>query len=313
MESPPHAAAMYARIERFARYLKSENKSDNTIRIYRHAATKLADWLVQNKIAADWSEVTGEDIEDFRGSMFDAGAAPGYVHNIHRSLKAFFAYVTEKTKIPNPMAEVKPPILPEQLIDIVEPKQLAALIKSCDGKGFVPRRDLAIITMFMDLGLRRHELTGLHVADLDLDNHTVTVRADIAKNRKVRFVQYGSGTARIIDDYLDERDRHPRHGEPELWLGEKGKKPMTDSGIYQMLERRGNKVGITKLYPHRLRHTWVHLMKEANMQPDEIQAMAGWNGPAMLTRYGASTTSKRGQKSMRRLSPVDRLKRGELK
>ncbi|WP_157556174.1 hypothetical protein [Herbidospora yilanensis] len=52
---------------------------------------------------------------------------------------------------------------------VLRQEQLGALLRSCQGKEFVNRRDLAIIYMFMDARVRRAELAGLTVDDLDLD------------------------------------------------------------------------------------------------------------------------------------------------
>jgi integrase/recombinase XerC len=199
---------------------------------------------------------------------------------------------------------MRPPMLPEQETPVLKDEELRALLKACEGREFVQRRDTAILYLFMDSGIRRGELAGLGVDDLNLDYREVTV---LGKGRRTRTVAFGKKAAWALDRYLTERARHKYADFPPLWLGEKGKGPMTGSGIFQMIQRRGVLVGIDGLHPHVLRHTWAHLMKQANMSDDEIMKNAGWRSPQMLARYAASTASQRARESAKRLAPGDRL------
>ncbi len=47
------------------------------------------------------------------------------------------------------------------------------------------------------------------------------------------------------------RARHPQSWRPQLWLGLHSRGPLTATGIYQAVARRGRQCGMT-VYPHRL-------------------------------------------------------------
>ena len=125
----------------------------------------------------------------------------------------------------------------------------------------------------------------------------------LGKGRRTRTVAFGRKAAWALDRYVTERARHCQAEVPALWLGEKGKGPMTGSGIFQVIQRRGEAVGIKGLHPHVMRHSWAHAMKTANMSDDEIMKLAGWRSPQMLARYAASTAAERARDSARRLAP----------
>jgi site-specific recombinase XerC len=290
-------------IASFARWLSFENKSTSTITIYTDAARKFAGWVATEHDVRDWADVRASHIRDFVISVLET-RAPGYASNLFRSLQQFAKWYTAQEDAPNPMAGMKPPMLPEAETPVVREDQLRALLKSCEGKEFTQRRDLAIVYMFLDSGIRRGELAALQVDDVDLDHREVTV---LGKGRRTRTVSFGRKCAWAMDRYLTERARHRQAELPALWLGEKGKGPLTVWGVFQMIQRRGVAVGIDGLHPHQLRHTWAHLMKSANMSDDEIMKLAGWRSHQMLARYAASTAAERARESGRRLAPGDRL------
>lgn len=294
-----HGSTLDRRVQSFARWLKYTNASDKTVTIYTDAARKLA----RSVNVADWGDVTAQHIQDFVIGVLETRSA-GYANNLFRSLQQFFKWWSTEQERPNVMAGMRPPMIPEQPVPVLREEQLRALLKSCEGREFVQRRDAAVIYLFLDSGIRRGELAGLEVPDVDLDHREVTV---LGKGRRTRTVSFGRKAAWALDQYLDARLSHRQAEAPQLWLGEKGKGPMTGSGIFQMIQRRGEVIGAKGLHPHVLRHTWAHMMKSARMSDEEIMKLAGWRSPQMLARYAASTAAERARESGRRLAPGDRL------
>lgn len=299
-------------IASFGRWLRFANKSNKTIDIYLGAARKFAAWAAVEHAVRDWAFVEPEHVRDFIIAVLDsAGDDPvakakraGYASNLFRALQQFAKWFAAEEELPNPMAGMKPPMLPEQETPVLRVEELRALLRSCEGKSFVQRRDSAIIYLFLDSGIRRAELAGLQMDAIDLDYREVTV---LGKGRRTRTVAFGRKAAWALDRYIAERARHRQAEESALWLGEKGKGAMTGSGIFQMIQRRGQRLGIEGLHPHVMRHTWAHLMKKSGMSDEEIMKNAGWRSPQMLARYAASTAAERARDSARRLAPGDRL------
>ena len=87
------------------------------------------------------------------------------------------------------------------------------------------------------------------MADVDLDQQVALV---LGKGRRPRACPFGSRTSLALDRYLRLRARTTHAASAALRLGEKGKGPMTTDGLYQMLVRRGQAVGMT-IHPHQLR------------------------------------------------------------
>jgi site-specific recombinase XerD len=108
-----------------------------------------------------------------------------------------------------------------------------ALLATTKGRGFLEVRDAAILRLLIDTGLRRAELTGLTVDDLDLDHEVAIV---LGKGRRGRALPFGKKTAMALDRYLRARSRHANADRPELWLTQKGH--LTNAGLAKMLQRR---------------------------------------------------------------------------
>ncbi|MGI5155756.1 tyrosine-type recombinase/integrase [Microbispora sp. CA-102843] len=304
-----NAARLFGRdIASFRRSLRARNLSDNTIRIYTDATERFANWLADwdgnddADPATSWEDVTRHHIQAWITSLLDAKSA-GYANNQYRSIQQFWAWWSEIEELPNPMQGLKPPTVPEQPIDVLRKDQLRALLQSCQGREFIQRRDLAIIYIFMDAGVRRAELASLTVDDVDLDLREIRV---LGKGRRNRVVTISRRAAVVIDRYLRERARQKWADKPDLWLAEKNKGVLTKWGIREMLERRGRAVGIDGLHPHMLRHTWAHYNKQ-NLSEEELMRLAGWRSRQMVDRYAASLADERAREAGKRRPLGDEL------
>jgi site-specific recombinase XerD len=224
-------AALSPLLRSFERHLRAENRSERTVDSYLQSARQAETFLAGRGLS-----LTGAgraDLEAFLGDLLGRRAAATAATR-YKVLRILYRWLEEEDEVAvNPMAKMRPPIVPEQPVPVVPEDGLRRLLATCAGKSFEDRRDTALILLLVDVGPRRAELMGLKVADVDFDLDVLLV---LGKGRRERALPFGRKSAVVLDRYVRVRARHKDAGLPWLWLGMKGR--LTEWGLVMMLRRR---------------------------------------------------------------------------
>jgi len=179
------------------RSLRARNLSEKTISTYTDSAAQFARYLDAEGLAVTTvREITRGHVEGFLAGVL-AVRRPATAHAHHRALVQFFKWCGEEGEIHrSPMEFLRPPIVPEVPVAVIADDELRRLLKSCEGRDFVSRRDTAILRLLIDTGMRRGELSGMTIDNLDLDQQVAFV---VGKGRRPRAAPFGARTAVALD------------------------------------------------------------------------------------------------------------------
>jgi site-specific recombinase XerD len=279
---PLRAGSLQPEISSFRLHLAAEGKAPATVRTYTEAVR----WFAAAHLLAEvgrtgWEEVRKRDVQEWIAWLLERYSA-AYASNQFRALQQFFKWLAAEEEIPDPMARLRPPHVPEKPVPVFTREELLWLERACAGRSFQQRRDAAVIAVLKATGIRAGELAGIRYdphdslrGDLDLMQREITVRG---KGGRQRIVRIGHEAARTLDRYLRVRARHAQAHRPELWLGVHNRGPMTANGIYQMITRRGRQAGID-VWPHRFRHHFSHTWLDRGGPEGDLMELNGWTSP----------------------------------
>jgi site-specific recombinase XerD len=149
----------------------------------------------------------------------------------------------------------------------LELDQVQRLLAACDASTAVGCRDLAILTLLVRLGLRRGEVAGLRLDDIDWRAGTITVvgkgncheRVPLPSDVGLRLAEYLS-SARPAD--AKGRTVFVRHFAPHHALGA--------SRVSTIVADAARRAGLGRVHAHRLRHTAATELLQAGASLPEI-------------------------------------------
>ena len=139
-------------------------------------------------------------------------------------------------------------------------------------------RERAIVSLFVDTGLRRAEVCALGWSDVDIKTGLVIVRR--GKGGKARSVVIGAATRRGLLAY--RRTLAIPNNSPLIQTRE-GKR-FTGAGLLQLFRRISKKSGIA-FSPHVLRRTFAILSLRSGMDVLHLQALLGHSSLGMVKHY----------------------------
>ena len=288
----------------FALHLAAEGKAARTVASYTSAVRWFAVGYLGDKPGkTSWEQVDAQDIQQWMTQLLHRYSS-AYASIQFRALRQFFKWRAAEDELPDPMARLRAPQVTVTAVPVFTSGELSELEKACQGRSFAARRDAAIIAVFTATGIRLSELAGIHYhpgdparSDLDLQAREIRIRGKASKPRTVKI---GHQAARSLDRYIRARTRHAQAWRPQLWLGANNRGPLTATGIYQIVARRGRQAGVD-VYPHRFRHHFSHTWLDRGGAERDLMELNGWTSPQMLARYGASARGARARRSYDRI------------
>ena len=177
------------------------------------------------------------------------------------AIKGFYKFLSSKEKsiADNPAKDIDAPSVKQALpkfLSEAESRLLLKTVKEFGGKN--EKRDFAILTLFLNCGMRVSELCGISLHDLPSDFSQVIVTG---KGNKQRLVYLNDACRDALLSYMEERRSIPCKDEKALFVSRNQRRLSVKTVqwlVYKYLDLAG--LGDKGYSVHKLRHTAATLM-----------------------------------------------------
>src|SRR3989344_581795 len=134
-------------------------------------------------------------------------------------------------------------------------KIIAAIVNANYTNIFLLKRNLLMFYILLFCGIRRGELLGLQLRDIDLKRKEFTVRPETSKSKRARIVPMNHKVMMQLNDYLEERGKR-KLTTPYLLVSGHLDHKFTDDGLNHLVGILVKRSGV-KFTPHCFRHTFA--------------------------------------------------------
>lgn len=230
------------------------------------------------------SQVKEADIHNFISYLsINRNCGPATCARKISTLRIFFKYlcITAKLLKENPAQYLETPKLNKRLPKYLtlEDSQKLLNVTYTDDDNKNKERNFAIITIFLNCGLRLSELVGINISDIKFDDCKMTV---IGKGNKERTIYLNKACIDAITSYLAVRPKEgvkkdKKNSDKALFLSNY-KQRISKRTVENVVSKELAKSGLdtTKYSTHKLRHTAATLMyKYGNVDIRALQELLG--------------------------------------
>ena len=259
------------------------NKSPNSIKEYNYDLTMFLRFIKIHFHLTDETDLKVISINDMtidtikKITLNDIHAFISYLTREYHSkattrarkvstIRIFFKYLTRNAKLldTNPAQDLETPKLDKRLpkyLSLEDSKKLLDITSNEDNRNC--DRDYAIITLFLNCGMRLSELVGINIQDIDFSECKLNV---IGKGNKERTIYLNKACMKAIANYLEVRPKEgvkhdSKFSDKALFLSER-KVRISNRTVENIVSNQLRAAGLdTKKYSvHKLRHTAATLM-----------------------------------------------------
>jgi len=274
---------------RFLTAKRARGLSQRTIVNYREAIDQLFGYLLAADVRTDLAGILSQDIEEFLGHLRDLGMSPGTCQNRFRTLRNFFRWCQrEKILKTNPCKRLQAPIVKLEAVIPYTPAEVGGMLRAARRWPDLALRDVAIIALLLNTGMRAGELCTLKVEHVREGALLVT-----GKGKKERWLGLESTTQRLLMTYMATR-------EEQRYVFN-----LSVGGLYRVVRRLAwaAEPPVPNTYTHRFRDTFAVRFLENGGQVNDLKTILGHASIETTMRYVAYDQERRATEAQRQFAP----------
>ncbi|MGH2364968.1 MAG: tyrosine-type recombinase/integrase [Chloroflexota bacterium] len=265
---------------------------------YRTSLTKLTEFMGPDATVGEFTEAIGHS---FLTTLRDRDLSRNTIATYFRDLKTFSRWMFDKGWTEEDRwARLKRPKFVRPKFDTLSSDDKQTILADFNPNTFLGARNLAVLSIFLDTGVRLEELVNIQTQRVRLDAGYVEVYAD--KTDEWRIIPISPETIEICQHYLRIREeflekpvRHRDHRRTQRtlqtdtffcsWRGEQ----LTENGVGQMVRRLRARLGKggmdVHIHPHLFRHNFLTEKALDGENPSIVRRWAGHKSYEMTDYY----------------------------
>lgn len=269
-------------VNEYLKSLKVRNLCERTIKEANWRLAKFLEYLDARSIGQPLA-ITREVISSYQVELYEKINRLGkpntvsFQNGMLSTVKRFTRYLKEHDYIvSDPAANIQyakvPKSLPRGVLSSAEARKI---LHQTDTSCVIGYRDRTILEVLYSTGIRKEELGGLTLSDVDYTDGFL--RVENGKGRKDRIVPLGQIACRYLENYIKsvrpELIKDPL--DPHLFLTSRGK-ALSKNVVWELSKKYARRAGIHKnVSPHTFRHTCATAMLKNKANIRAVQELLG--------------------------------------
>jgi integrase/recombinase XerC len=280
-------------LDTFINYLQYEKRfSPHTITAYRKDLEQFLTFIENIAGLERIDEVQHTHVRSWVVELLSCDISPRTINRKLSALKTFFHWLRRRDYLEhNPMRKVTTPKTGKRLPSFVQPGEMERLLEHVEfGEDFPGQRNRLLLEMLYATGMRRAELIGLKLDDIDWAQGLLRV---MGKRRKERLIPFSKELGRRVETYRQLRQQtFPEAAYPQLFLTDKGE-PLYPKLVYNIVRRYLSLVTtLEQRSPHVLRHSFATHLSDNGADLNAIKALLGHANLAATQIYTHNSIEK---------------------
>ena len=265
--------------------------AQNTCQAYGRDLRRFSDFLARSLgQTPQLSDLSGEQLTAFLKAERKSGLSASTLYRRRSSVRLFIQFLNQQNLLTLDLGEEKPLLRPKERRKGIYARQLTCLkphvverllASISEVENARAYRDLAIITMMLELGISIGTLVALDLADLDLREARLRLRMDGGEQIALPI----PNTTPALQKYLrlGRADLTQSVQEEALFVSQMGRR-ISRQGIWQLIRNSGQQAKIKQSLSARvMRNTAVRMMLVEKRTMKEIQRSLGHSNPLSTT------------------------------
>lgn len=280
-------------IESFIEYLEFEKRySIHTITSYKKDLLQFLSYLEQQYETSEIEKANHLQVRSWIVHMVQNEISNKSINRKISTLKSFYKYHIKKGRIQlDPMQKIISPKVSKRLPSYVREERIDSLLDRDNfPKDFFGLRDLLILEIFYQTGIRRSELMSIKDQDFDFSSGTLKV---LGKGNKERLIPIQNTLFELVGQYTAIRnEQFDSVHFPTLLVTDKGVR-LYPKYVYNKVTSYLSMVTTNdKKSPHILRHSFATHLANRGAELNAIKSLLGHSSLAATQIYTHNTIEK---------------------